>query len=333
MKMKTQLVGAGLAAFGALSLCAGGAMAASITYPGELVGLALAAPLPEGLYFVDTGTYTNDRAVAYNSNFFVNIPVIAWSTPWTFFGGRIYGYVAVPSISLTASNVIPPTTINGTFVPGTNVSVSGIYNPAMLVGEAWDLGNHISVGVTVGGYAPISNSLDQNFWTLNVRPSLSYTGEDWTLAANLVVGITGNNNGFNGIRPVIPGDGFLNPGGLHTSADYLNLDLSATKKFDKWEIGAVAFGSTDISGLSTNFAPNYGRQSQIAVGVLAGYNFGPLTLQAYVTRDVYSHNYRDTCVIAPGCLGARVYETNIFVRGVVPLWNPPAPPAPVVAKY
>jgi Putative MetA-pathway of phenol degradation len=324
MKMKTQLVGAGLAAFGALSLCAGAATAGSITYPGELVGLALGAPLPEGLYFVDTGTYGNDRGVAYNSNIFVNIPVIAWSTPWTFLGGRIYGYVAVPSLAVSASNVIPPTFLTPF---GTSVSVSGIYNPALLVGEAWDLGNNFGFGVTVGGYAPISNSIEQNFWTFNVRPSLSYTGDGWNVTANVVVGITGNNNGFNAGPQIAPGGFLFSRGGLRTSPDYINVDLNATKKFDKWEIGAVAFGSADLNSISTTpLAPFYAKQSQIAVGALVGYNFGPIDIQAYVTRDVYTHNYFNA-------FGDKVYETNIFVRGVMPLWNPPAPPPPVVAKY
>ena len=324
MKMKSQLAGAGLAA--ALSACAvgGPAVAGSITYPGETVGLALGAPLPEGLYFVDTGSYSNHRPLAYDSWAFVNIPVIAWSTPWTFFGARIEAYAAVPSVNVGASNYIPPTFVNGVFVPGTNVAVSGIYNPYVNVGLAWDLGNHIGLSQFVGTYMPISNSLNQNFWVLNSRTALSYTGDDWDLTAHVIVGITGNNQGWNGGPILIPG-GFLLPGGLHTSPDYINVDLTATKKFDKWEIGLGAFGSSDISGVSTNFNPFYGRQSQIAVGPLVGYNFGPLTVQAYVTRDVYSHNYRNA-------FGQRVYETNLFVRGVVPLWNPPAP-APVVAKY
>jgi Putative MetA-pathway of phenol degradation len=315
MKMKTQLVGAGLAAFGALSLCASAALAGSITQPGETVGLALGAPLPEGLYFVDTFSYGNDRGVAYNSNLFVNIPVIAWSTPWTFLGGRIEAYAAIPSVAVGASNV----------VPGTSVYVSGIYNPALLVGEAWDFGNHIGLSQFFGGYGPISNSLEQNFWVFNSRTALSYTGDDWDLTAHVIVGITGNNLGWNGGPVLIPG-GFLNPGGLHTFSDYLNVDLTATKKFGKWEIGAIGFGSADISGVSTNFNPNYGRQSQFALGALVGYNFGPATVQTYVSRDVYTHNYFNA-------VGDRVYETRIWLRAVVPLWNPPAPPAPVVAKY
>jgi hypothetical protein len=130
---------------------------------GETVGYALGTPLPEGLYFGDTGSYSSHRPLAYNSNAFVNIPLIEWSTPWTFFGGRIEAYVAVPSLSLNASNQCGP---------GCNVSISGIYNPAALVGVAWDLGNHIGFSQWVGGYAPISNSLNQNFWVLNSRIEL-----------------------------------------------------------------------------------------------------------------------------------------------------------------
>ena len=46
-----------LAAAAVLSLCsAASALAGSVTQPGETVGLAVGAPLPQGLYFVNTGT-------------------------------------------------------------------------------------------------------------------------------------------------------------------------------------------------------------------------------------------------------------------------------------
>ena len=39
----------------ALSVVSGAAYAGSLTVPGETVGIAIGAPLPEGVYFVDTG--------------------------------------------------------------------------------------------------------------------------------------------------------------------------------------------------------------------------------------------------------------------------------------
>jgi hypothetical protein len=52
------------------------------------------------------------------------------------------------------------------------------------------------------------------------------------------------------------------------------------------------------------------KQSQLAVGGLFGYDFGPLTLQVYATTEVYEHNY-----------GGR--DTRGWFRIIVPLWTPP----------
>ncbi len=296
MNKSSKLLGVGLA--GAISLCAagGGAMAASITEPGELVGLALATPLPEGVYFVDTFSYGSFRGLQNDSSAIINVPVIAWSTPWTFLGGRIYGYVAVPSVAVNAPDYAGP---------GNNVIVNALYNPAALVGEAWDLGNGFSFGVTVGGYAPVNNSLNQNFFTFNVRPSIAWTGDGWTLAANGVFGVTGNNNTAQGPFQLY---------GQKTSPNYFNYDLSAIKTIDKWSVGVVGFGSVDVSGITSEFPgyPIYNRQSQFAAGLFVGYNFGPLTVQGYVTRDVFSNNYLNF-------YGDKVYATTAWLRVVAPL--------------
>jgi hypothetical protein len=53
-----------LAAACALSLCTvASAFAGSVTQPGETVGLAVGAPLPEGLYFVNTTDWGNRSGV------------------------------------------------------------------------------------------------------------------------------------------------------------------------------------------------------------------------------------------------------------------------------
>jgi outer membrane putative beta-barrel porin/alpha-amylase len=69
--------------------------------------------------------------------------------------------------------------------------------------------------------------------------------------------------------------------------NFLNVDLTATKKFGKWEIGPVGFYSTDLNSPIAG----YQKQSQFAVGGLIGYDFGPVIMQAYLTTDVYEKNY------------------------------------------
>ena len=70
-----------LVAAGVLSLCtAASALAGSVTQPGETVGLAVGAPLPQGLYFVNTGDWGR-RSDPADVSVGVDIPVLAWSTP------------------------------------------------------------------------------------------------------------------------------------------------------------------------------------------------------------------------------------------------------------
>ena len=69
--------------------------------------------------------------------------------------------------------------------------------------------------------------------------------------------------------------------------------------------------------------PSYVRQGQFAVGGLVGYNFGPVNLQAYVTRDVVQRNYAGV-------------ETRGWLRVTVPIYQDKgeAPrPGPIIRKF
>src|SRR5260370_36907545 len=115
-----------LAAASVLSLCtATSAFAGSVTQPGETVGLAVGAPLPQGLYFVNTGDWGRRSDVDVSSG--VDIPVIAWSTPWTIFGGRVQFLIAGPVVEVGVHNT---------------TYLRGVYNPLVSGQLASDLGNN-----------------------------------------------------------------------------------------------------------------------------------------------------------------------------------------------
>ncbi len=110
---------------------------------------------------------------------------------------------------------------------------------------------------------------------------------------------------------------FYGQTGTTTYPNWLNVDLTATKKFGNFEIGAVAFGSSDISKTT----PTYLKQRQIAVGGLIGYDLGPAKLQLYATRDVTEHHYTG-------------YDTRGWARVIIPLYKAPAPPPePIRARF
>ncbi|MGB7917787.1 MAG: transporter, partial [Rhodomicrobium sp.] len=99
----------------ALSAMSGAAYARSITQPGELAGLALGAPLPEGVYFENTAGFGSARSLGDSGWADFSIPVVAWSTPWDFFNGHIEAYAAAP-VETAGITHLPPVIAGGTVV-------------------------------------------------------------------------------------------------------------------------------------------------------------------------------------------------------------------------
>ena len=307
-------------AAGAVALSVGmtgtAAFAQTTTVPGEQVGLAVGAPLPEGVYALNTFTYRAPDSVGPlgGVDTAVNIPILLWSTPWKILDARVELAVAPPTVFTFGRGGVNPGLRDSSINVGT--FIGGIF--------AWDLGNNVGVSYLAGvylnelnagrgavlGYPAFlaSNTYRQGF-------AISYTGDGWNLTANLTYNFYDTPAFFGGpgrvLGPQFPSDG-------------LNLDLTATKKFGKFEIGAIGYGTTT---LPNQFAP--GRSGYFALGGLIGYDFGPFTVQGYVARHV--------ATTAVDFRGRENYVTEGFFRVIAPLYTvaaaPPPPPAPLVRKY
>ena len=278
------------------------ALGGSVTLPGETIGAATGAPAPPGLYFADTSHYGCRNTSPQQTCVGVDIPVFVWSTPWTIFGARLQ-----PSFA-----PIVPVDVN---IHHT-AHVSGLFNSYAGVQLAWDLGHGWGFSYLLGGYATSDSSIAYSSPSLNQRFALSYTADGWDLTANAIWGIQAHQvTDYPQVSPCP-----VSPSSLHSGCNpnFLNVDLTATKKFGKWELGPVGFYSTDLSAP----VPGYQKQSQFALGGLIGYYFDRAIVQAYVTSDVYEKNY-----------GGR--EVRGSLRIIIPLGNPgggPPPPAIPVAQ-
>jgi hypothetical protein len=223
----------------------------------------------------------------------VDIPVLAWSTPWTILGGRVQFLLAGPVVEVGVHHAN---------------YLRGVYNPLIAGQLAWDLGNNWGFSYLLGAYLDVNSEVAWSSTSLNQRFALSYTGNQLNLTANVIWGTH-----FDHVtdRPQLSGCpapsvfSGCNP-------DFLNVDLTASRKFGDWEFGVVAFGSTDLNEPIAGYA----KQSQVAVGGLIGKAFGPAILQAYLTTDVYEKNYGG-------------HDTRLWGRVILPLWT--APTAPPVA--
>lgn len=308
-QMRGAIASAVLAA-AAVSAGSGVAMAEPVNPNGWTADLQLAAPLPEGLFFIDTGTYF-ERSPVNNYPTIdagVNLPVLVWSTPVTLLGGRLEAIATTPEVGVGVNPGGPG-----------SLWLRAMYNPAGLVGMAWDLGGGFSVSDFVGGFIPVNTEIANignlgspvggvggNFWTFIESANIAYNHDGWSLSANFFYGHSGND--------VITG--------LYNQPDTGDVDFAATKHIGKWEIGLVGYASTDLNGANWNTDAFGGvhRQSQIALGGLVGYDFGPVIGQIYVTRDVAEDNYTG-------------YDTRFWGRLIIPIWTAPKPAPALKAKY
>jgi hypothetical protein len=275
------------------------ALADPVSPGGWTADIELGARLPQGFYYIDTATYLERyKPGGPRIDALVNIPVFAWSTPVTIMGGRLAVLAIVPELGVGIH-------------PGGGAGSSSyrsFYNPAGLTGIAWDLGGGWNISNYVGAFAPVDTSvgnivgLGGNFWTFLDLISIAYNHDKWTLSANFTFAHSSHDISI----------------GLQTQPDTAQVDFAATKHFDKWEFGLVGYASTDLDGAARN---SFGglKQNQFALGGLAGYDFGPVTAQIYVTRDLEETNYAG-------------YDTRIWGRLVIPLGNPMAAKNDVISK-
>jgi hypothetical protein len=277
--MKSNLTKLAVAA-GALTLYAtASAMAGSVSEQGESVGGAPGAPLPPGIYFIEENNFgVRDVANSHNT-VGVNINALVWSTPWKPLGANLRFVAVVPFAE--AGTTAPPS------------YTAGLFNPFLAGTLAWNVGNGFNFSYTFAGYVPVS---DANFagddpdGVIENRIGLTYLKDGYNLSGNFILGTHTTNEALQG------------------HPDYFNLDLTANKTFGKWTLGPIAYYSTDTQN-EPIAGDLLGKQSQFAVGALAGYDWGQLVTQVYVSRDVYQQNYGG-------------YDTRVWGRIVIPLGDP-----------
>jgi hypothetical protein len=181
----------------------------------------------------------------------------------------------------------------------------GVYNPFYAGELAWDLGNGFNVSYVLGSYADVHTEVGWSSTSLNQRFAFTYNKYGWNLTANVIWGIERNSVTDRPQISACPAPFAL----LGCNPNFVNVDLTATKTFGKWEIGPVAYYSSDLN----TPVQGYQKQRQFAVGGLIGYNFGPVILQTYFTSEVYERNY-----------GAA--DNRLWARVVIPLVTEPTAP-------
>ncbi len=293
-----------LAAIGAAALAVSttSALALSTLPAGVTTGIALGAPLPEGVYDITVGSYGTRNTTLGNVAYALPVWLI-WSTPWQIFGGRI-GFDTVTGVA----DVWTP---NNAFIGGfqNGIGTDSWLNTLMEGSIAWSFGNGWNMSLRAGAWLPSTQvlpmTLGRNYTAFMGGGSISYVANGWNFTATGLWGSGGDGNNR--------ANQFQNP--------WFNLDLTATRKLGKAELGAIAYGSWD-TGCAVN---GCAKSSQFAVGGLVGYDFGIFIAQAKLAGDVEASHYLQDLFVAN--------DDSREVRGTIniikPLWNPEPPLAPL----
>jgi hypothetical protein len=191
--------------------------------------------------------------------------------------------------------------------------------PIDLSWKLWDSGWFI--GAAFSFLPPdgthLAGTPNPDYWTFEPSLYFSYLGNNWVLSANFFYDINTRDRGT-----------FGQQSNTITNGNILIGDFTALYKFGKWTVGPVgAFEAqtTNDSGAGCNPAPGVvvcGKRSNIQVGGLIGYDWGPINAQVWVTDVVEGVN-------TPQADGG----INVNLRLGFKLWGPEAQPAPLVSKH
>ncbi len=232
----------------------------SLVERGVSIGYPFGAKHEPGLEYMSINAYLNHPAGANHTlsrNTYSNISTFIYNKPGKFLNGQLQLHFAFPAMVFEKG-------------PDTQNWHAGVYNPFGIVGVAWDLIQGWSFSNSVGGFTRWQGATTAyNGWVFVDTLGLShYDPHDHDLSATLFLGFPGPDKQFQ----------------KRLDANFLNLNLTATKIVKNIEFGPIAYFTNDF-----NFPII---QKQFALGGLLGFYFKDFYIQAWYSHDTFQQNYQ-----------------------------------------
>jgi hypothetical protein len=241
---------------------------------------------------------------------------------WTFLGAT-YGAAVVQGFyqAELGTPLNPPFTAQSISPELANTG----FTPVIL---SWALGHgwFTSIDLTIVGpdgsrwpsnAAAGAVDLNPDYWTIAPGFAVSYLDANWVASANFRYDINTAAKGIT-MSPFMPA-GAANG---YVDGNLLFGELTALYKIGKWSLGPVGYfvaqTTADRPGGGVACTPAIcGFQSQIDLGFLVGYDFGPIAVQVWADQTVECAN----------CIGS---GWDVWARMSFRIWAPDA--KPLVAK-
>ena len=287
--------------------------------PGETMGLSLISPLPEGVFAADLESYGRSKPAGSPTNvdIGVNIPVLIWSTPITFYNTRLEILAGIPFAH----------------VDGSGLDRFGAVGAALGPLLAHDFGN----GLT-GGFGALVRAPDLSS---NIQDLSGRTGPAIDVRESLMYKIPGNGpfGGISLMQNTAYTTTFKKQGSTTITSDGLygsSPERPVRRRLHRRE---------DVRKVHDRLRRL--RQHRHEQRGPAGYGSQPVRQSARKEhrarrsrrlrfRSLRRDRYRDAFAVsrAPSFRRSALHEeTRGWFRVVVPLYIAPPPSAPVVARY
>jgi hypothetical protein len=290
--------------------------------PGITLGGGTAGAPPPGLYsFNQVFTYQSQIVGPGAPNVggsptpvhaAVEASGLLWVPGWTFLGATYDAVIVQPWIMADVGNPV-------------NINPAGMHNtyivPAELSWRLGDSGFFIKTGLgiyvpdgTISGVTGLNN-VGNPWWTFQPEFVVSYLKDGWNLTANIFEEINTRNTRTD-----------------YLSGNVLHAEFTATKAIGNWTLGPIAYYvgqvTDDKSSAFYGGAINTNRYGLWAAGGLVGYNFGPVQLNVWATRE-FSATASGGTAGPPGIDTASITKGySVFANLSFRLWAPDEPPPP-----
>jgi hypothetical protein len=258
--------------------------------PGVTEGLASGAVPPAGLYAVNETLFTPTRwygadgkATATHVDAFVDVPILEWAPGVKLLGADYAAAIAFPFDydSTTAGNA--------SYGKGT-----GIYDTLVMPGIlSWSLPADFHVATQLGIWVPdgdnnkrIAVRNSNRYWAVEPGVGVSWLHEGWAASVLFTYDFNFQKSADN---TVLYKD--------YQSGDQFIAEYSVTDTIGKWTFGFGGYGLkqvesdhvTTVTGASNKLGST--AATKYAIGPIAGYNFGPVIVQAYYHQNLLTKNY------------------------------------------
>ncbi|MDE1906613.1 MAG: transporter [Rhodospirillales bacterium] len=246
--------------------------------PGYSIGNPLAMMQPAGLYWGQKASFSTAQSVnnagadsGVHTNMYLTTSMLMWTTNYRFLGAR-YGAYAY-NIGVSHANITTASHKTGDATSANDFEFDPVY-------LSWKLNKHIFASISEGFNAPIGSydatrliNIGHDRYTFQQHVNLAYISSKYLVVANGVISVNTPNRHYN-----------------YTSGATYDIDLTAARKFGAFLTGPVGYAYNQFGTDSGPSNLNAGKPVELAAGWLVGYKIGNLSLNTYITQDVYARN-------------------------------------------